>query len=370
MAWSRTRSRRSFSENRDLTDPVIVAANKQQEITPLQRRALRLSTIQGGSGGSAAIVVVFIVVIGLFFVPDFWAQLQGGDPLSQLFALAMLAAFAFLVISFSVSMVVRLRIGWLIRRDLGAGRVGQVEGQVVWAGRGYRPQASGYGAPRRLRFPSYGRGTLPPGRFRFYFLPLSGVILSAEPLIDDMDPAMPSPARWDEDRAIRHNLASVLAAVHGHGVGAFPLNRRGQLDPDQAAGLRRKALREIVVGAIFICMPWVWRYVRELDGVYFNLIFGTVSLSLILGFVSLLGLWSLFVAYRLLADAQAGRVEIVEGVVTTEMQNNGYTVRHHYCVEDRRYNVSRQAFNALIDGRRYRVYLAPRSDRLVGIEPI
>lgn len=368
MTWSPTpnRSRRGASPPYDLTDPSTIAANQRQEITLSQRRALRPWSVIIGSGGlSVLLVLVFLVVFGADPIRRLAGDLDSSNPGAQMVAAGFLAGYAIVLVAAAAMLLRQLRGAWLVRQELAAGHISQVDGQVAWidrrTDRGYRPEASGYGAPRRLRFPGLGKSPLPPGRFRFYYLPHSGIILSAEPLVDDPDEGPPPLAPLDAARSAPRDLPSILAAVHGHSVEAFERNRLGQLDPSQAGALRRRVAQETLVGAFLFCLPF---------GLWF-LVGGSGLLGLaLIGMLSLFGVWFFFAAYRHLAEIRAGRVDILEGVVITEMRRSDKSVGYYYRVGDQRFSVSNKAYDALIDGRSYRVYYMPRSRTLVGIEPL
>ncbi len=243
---------------------------------------------------------------------------------------------------------------------------------MTWTGRGYQAQASGYGAPRRLRLVEIRKQALAPGRYRFYYLPASGVVLSAESLGDDEGMVLPTLARLDSAPEAPSDLRSVLAAVFDHDVQAFESNRIGLLDPAQAQKLRQRSVRTAIMGVLLAVVPWVV--------IYYG--FGVDNLVVVgfAGMFSLFGLFSLRSAARYTAEARAGRVEVLEGVVTSIMRRKSdgesQSTHYYYCVAsedrlgDQEFSVDQKAYNALVDGLRYRLYVTPRSRTLIGIEPV
>jgi hypothetical protein len=374
MSWSPTGSPGIFSSAYDLTDPAQVQANEGQTITPEQRGVLASWArwkVVGGFGVGCVLLPITSMIIALLwlFAPYVLDRWPSGDPLWKVVGLAVAVGIALALIWVVPRVVTGCRTIRLVRRDLAAGRVSQAEGRVLWTGRMYEPEAAGLGAPRRLRFALVNRSVLlPPGRYRFYHLPASGMVLSAEALVDDADENLPSLARLGDQPAAPADLRSVLAAVHGHSTLAFERNRLGQLDPAQAARLRRPAIREGVIGAACIGLPWLAVFGFDLHA---------TIIYLICGVLNLIGAWCLYDAWQYLAEARAGRVDMEEGEVTTPLTRQSTrdglgeeNIKVCYIVNDRRFKVSPQAYWALVEGLRYRVYFTPRTRTLVGIEPI
>jgi hypothetical protein len=368
MTFSPTGSRSSFSASYDLTDPSTVEANQSRAITPEQRRTLSLWVGFSGLGYGFGLLALLSVVpsAAWLFGPDLvdlvdqW--LSGDFDLdAQVARLLFLTGFALAWIWVVLRFMVKLRTFWLVWRDLGARDIRQIDGRVVWSGRAYRPEAIGYGAPRRMRFPAFVKASLPPGDFRFYYLPAGGVILSAEPLREGAAGPLPSLARLGAEPAAPSDLVSVLAAVHGHGVDAFERNRLGQLDPAQARKLRHQAHKELLIGAAWVCVPLAFGY--GIDD-------GSWAVRLFVAGLSLVGLHSFYSAYRHIGEARTGRVDVMEGLVTTEVQNNEGSTSYFYRLDGQRFSVNEPAYHALVDGRRYRAYVTPRTHTLVGIEPL
>lgn len=373
MSWSPTGSPRFFSKAYDLTDPAQVRANQDQAITPEQRRVqaswARWKVFSGFGVGCALLPITSIVIALLWlFAPSILDRWPSGDPLWKIVGLVIAVGIALALVWVVPRMVTSVRTLWLLRRDLAAGQVSQADGRVLWTGRMYEPEATGLGAPRRLRFALVNRSVLlPPGSYRFYHLPASGMVLSAEALVGGAGETLPPLARLGNEPAAPADLRSVLAAVHGHSTLAFERNRLGQLDPAQAARLRRPAIREGVIGAACIGLPWLLVFAFDLHA---------AIIYLICGLLNLIGAWCLHGAWQYLADARAGRVDMEEGEVTTPLasqSSRGLREENFeicYVVNGRRFKVSPQAYWALVEGLRYRVYFTPRTATLVGIEPI
>jgi hypothetical protein len=92
-----------------------------------------------------------------------------------------------------------------------------------------------------------------------------------------------------------------------------------------------------------------------------------VLIGVIVLILSLRLIWSVIV---MAGDMWAGRVDQTDGRVTRHVHRARNTRYYTYQVNGLRFRVSMSAYNALIEGREYRIYFAPRSKRLVAIEPI
>ncbi len=110
-----------------------------------------------------------------------------------------------------------------LRRDLTNGVVAQEDGQVICVRtRGY--VARGRRRPLRSLYGSWAVN-LPPGAYRFYYLPHSRRILSAEwPAL--LEPGGPAAS-----------LLSALAEAHGFHPGDLNANRQGQISARQRFAL-------------------------------------------------------------------------------------------------------------------------------------
>lgn len=69
-------------------------------------------------------------------------------------------------------------------------------------------------------------------------------------------------------------------------------------------------------------------------------------------------------------DIWNGKIEYMDGQVTRQVRRGRNARYYIYQLGDIKFNVSKAAYNALIEGREYRVYFTPRAKRLVAIEPI
>jgi YD repeat-containing protein len=323
-----------MGRERDEGEPEGVAANRRGLITDEQRRAaLELNW------SSVGVAVVVALVAGALLLPlatALMAEVMRGA-----------VAVGALVVALPVVALAGLMVWrWhLVRRDLATGEISSAEGEVRWRRHRYAAEF-----PDRPRWASNTVTGLAPGAYRFYYLPRSGQVLSAE--------ALPAMRLADEVSP----LDQALRQVHGFGAGDLEANREGRLGARQAGRMLLAAgglgvVTAVVAGAVALS---VWGIAREAAGSLAGLAVGFLGLVA----AGLLG-WT---TLRLALDAASGRVEEAEGRVTRSFQAAGRSMRYYYHIEGRRLDVSYREYQALVPGRAYRVYYTPRSRRVVGVE--
>ncbi|MFL5800646.1 MAG: hypothetical protein ACJ8CR_02785 [Roseiflexaceae bacterium] len=160
------------------------------------------------------------------------------------------------------------------------------------------------------------------------------------------------------------DLLATLAQTNNFSLGALAANRAGRLAPEQVVALQRRAIYRLVFGAVCIV-------VASLIPILFGSTAGLIVFGS--GVVVLIGGIAFFKAYKTFADSQDGKVEMIEGHVTRHMytatDTEGESTTYYYVIDKRRFEVSAAAFQALAEGRRYRLYYAPGSGDLLSIEP-
>ena len=300
----------------DLTDPQSVAANRRGELTPAQQARLSnpLSALIGTGPG----------VLGLNL----------------------------------------LRQAAHLQQDLHAPRIQSAQGQLVLQAQGYFADIAGQCLPLPAD-----RGQLLPGiTYQFYYLPESGAILSAE--------ALYSPG----EAALREQLTGLLAQALHYEVGALDANRQGKLANAQAPRLYRSFVLGLILLAItagvmalflvtFLKPPNLTLVVRLLG----------IVVAVLLG--GLFGWVGFGLTLRAALDLLASRVEFVDGVVHKKIKSSGRrrastslhgraSLIYYYEIDRKRFQVSECAYQALIENRAYRLYYAPHSQALVGVEPL
>jgi len=328
----------------DKPTPQNLEANRRGSLTLEQRRALE-GAIKEQQAWIFLLATVFLSVAGymIFFL---W-QVEGEDGRLSLTSIVAIG----LVTIGSVSLLLFVSGGetyfFIFSRDeIENGQVESVIGKVVWLRGRYRTVSDS----RKLRS-LYRRALPPPGDYRFYCLSRSGLVIMAEEL--------GFASAWQASDL----FLEALAGANHFSMADLESNHQGSLSVRQELRLFGYVswLGALTLLCIGIC---VWAVQSQRIGA--NLVL-YVLLS-ILGLILLLRIsWSVI---RIFIDIWNGKVEHTDGLVTRHIHHARNTLYYTYQINNLKFHVSRSAYNALIEGRQYRVYFAPRSKRLVAIEPL
>ena len=253
-----------------------------------------------------------------------------------------------------------------LEKDLRRGVVHDAVGILHFGKDTYTVVVSG----RPLRLPQGSKEGLSPGvSYRFYYLPESGVVLSAEALDDE-------PA----ERAVE-GMTATLAEANGFHLASLSANQRGELSREQYPLLYRGLISPL----IFILVPGgflVYQLSRagifngiSLAGNFTNLKGMSTSLLVIGGILAALMIWGLVLLVQAVMDIAGGQVASVEDIgyrqVKTSTDDDGSkTTQLYYQVGGIKFRVQKRGFNAFEDGRNYRAYYTPRRKVLVNIEAV
>ena len=241
----------------------------------------------------------------------------------------------------------RLQAKLRLRSDVAEGYIAQDDGQVSFTKKyGYVARTSRGMALRNLD--GGVAVNLAPGAYHVYFLPRSRRLLSAEPQ-EQFEPGVVSGTGTPAD-----SLLVALAQANGFSLIELELNRQGRISFLQrfAALGRTLFMLALAVGVAIAAVVLVTRG-APLAGI------------LIVG----VALFLLYLVLRTSLDVLAGRTERLDGTVYRSIESNDGPT-YYYTVNKHTFTVSREAYNALVSGRRYRVYFLPRSKRLASIEPL
>jgi hypothetical protein len=335
----------------NLLDEQDWQANQRGEISETQYSRLMASL---GLQGGCALVAVFMILMPLVcFVPFFMLVDEGENVLVPaifllVFALIILVVFAFQFVKFFGS----IRRMQALRRDRENRAVRQAQGELAFEKGQYIARAGG----RDLSLPaSTNIGGLKPGStYRFQYLEESGFVLSAEEAFEA------SPAR------ARNSLLEILAQANKFSLQDLERNRNGELTEEQ----RRKGLPNILGGLFFGIIPLGIIALALFSG-------GDIGLEtwimpgIFLLIFGALGAWMMFTG---LADYLAHVPLVVEGVGgkrkrTTSGRRSRRTV-YYYVIGEHSFQVTPDAYGALIEGQHYRAYLLPKTKKLLTIEPL
>jgi hypothetical protein len=338
--------------NFDPTQAQQTQVNRAGQITPEQRTRLESDTRLKWWGLLMPFVFLPLIFIGIVGVVWYTDRRQAA-PLVVYLAIA--GFFAIIELITIIPQLLGLYNNYRLRADVAAGQVEALEGQCVWRRNKYRLETPA----RSLKLPTWSRALL-PGSYRFYFLPNTGFVLSAERL---------TPPGGEDPRA---ELLNVMTQVHHFKVEDLEANREGRLSGGQIAGLISKAVTYSIIWVVVLIFGiaiWVAVYEDAHSSSAEELIFvigAGISLVLIAIF--------LWMVARVLIDAVRGQVTIAQGLVrrtfTVTHSQHGTSTTYYYKLDKLSFNVSSPAYTAFIEGPQYRLYYAPLSKSLIAIEPL
>lgn len=276
--------------------------------------------------------------------------------------------FAFMLIFLLTFGLGAVSAGWrplLGMLDLAGRRVEQADGRLTWRGRDYRGAVEGRGDLYLL--PGDERQ---PGAYRFYFLPRSGYIASAERLFLG---GTESDALAELHRALQDEFNFVEDDLIE--------NRAGRLSPRQRLALLFLQLRNALLWAPFLLMGLAFASLFPFFLIVQPLLQGErvevgawVGGALGLGLGSVLALIIVVSGLTALRDLLGGAVQSVEGQVDKQIITSGSgrnrSTRYYYTLDGQQFRVNRTAYNALVEGRPYRLHYLPRSKQVVSVEPL
>jgi hypothetical protein len=324
--------------------PENLAANRHGILMPQQRSAIEQRIAYHKNSASLIVGMIVCVALSNFFL--FWMVDKDDGVLS----------FANLIVSGSIVIVLLLMLaGMLIddlfllftRDDFEGDGVESAIGKVEWVGKRYRAHTDS----RQLRSFRSGVALPPPGNYRFYYLPRSGLIVMAEEIKE---------SSGEEFASV---LLQILARANRFSLEDLSQNHQGRLSKHQQNRLAATlALYVFVVlgGAILGVSVIPQMPGEDPSGLFLPLLVFAVFIVLRLG---------LSVA-QLIGDLWNGAVSSVEGSVIRQTRRSRYYRSYYYVVGSHRFQVSEAASNALIEGMVHRIYYAPRSKRLMSIEPL
>jgi len=321
-------------------------SNQRGRLTPEQQSALKQGVRQQWWRVVlwAFVLIVLCAVFGLFFwalaTEDLGPALLGPVlTTAGVFAIGLLVLAAFLFPDLSLVFA---------GGDLEAGQVEAIPGKVEWTGRRYQVVSES----RSIRTVRGNISLPPPGAYRFYCLPNSGLVIQAEAMEN---------VSAEQSQSL---LLEALSKVHRFTPDELGTNRQGALSGAQALRLISYAIVQGVV-LIFSAGMGVW--------MYFNLPIGREDQlwAIVFGiFLAALALGSVWNIIKALLDLLTQSVAHEEGFVSRHEHRTRNGRYYTYQIKKLKFRVSRSAFHALVDGWEYRVFYSSRSKRLLAIEPL
>ncbi len=329
------------------SDPATdLAANRNGVLDPAQKNRLLASLLPTLAMWAFAGLVGGVLV---FFILPFLAfELRTEAPWLWL-VFAAIPLVALLALAFTGV----LGRQWAILQAIielmsGEPKVQFADGDLTWRGRGYAARGEGF----PLALPP--QADWLPGNYRFYLLPRSRLIINAERVPGEVDTIA------EVNRALQGTLGFTAEDVQA--------NHHQRLGVRQRLTLLGHAAPIGLVMVFFLAVNgFVFQsFAQEFAGEDIFVVF------IVLTFAGIFGVVLLLTLLPLLRDVLSGQVVVWEGptvkrAITTGSGRNRRT-NYYYEVNGQRARVTHAAYEALISGQRYRVFVAPISQRVVAAE--
>ncbi len=332
----------------NLLDPQAVEANRVGLLTQWQQE--RIESITNRSGCITLLFGALIIAMSCGFFTSFQENAQRNDPLYLLVvAVTFAIIFLFLGLNLRASLKKRAR----IKKDRQNYTILQAEGLLIFEKNGYYFQTNDH---RYLFLPPirHTGGLLPGKTYRVYYLKESGLLLSAEEI-----------APFITHQARTHMLL-ILAKSNKFTLDDLKSNRNGKITPSQ----RIKLLPRVVLGLLIGIVNLIFGSL--LLGFYLHGLINTSDFVPIMFLFSIPGILTIFIlpsAINGLIDIKFSKLEKTQGI--GRKQRRGlFAPNYYYIINNKRFNVRYQAYQALIEGIEYRAYYLPRTKTLLSIEPV
>lgn len=252
--------------------------NRVGRVAPEQRyyltRSLRIGVFVGAATGLIPLCALQQYVVN---VSSRWQHSTSQiDNLVQYVETFLIAAFVLVALVVGLrDMVTNLR----RQRELAIGRLVQSEGLLSWQGQHMRSKYAAEAKSRHLNFPLNSLYALFPGRYRFFYLPNTSMLIAAE-RIDSVPP--------------HFDLLQRLARTCEFSFGSLAANSARQLSPEQASRLSPRSIGPILFvffGVLVMAPIFVIALGPQIGGDYVLVIVGG-SFLLLLGIAYALQFWT------------------------------------------------------------------------------
>jgi len=245
------------------------------------------------------------------------------------------------------SSLIYLRWRWL-ERNLAHEAVAQGMGTVYWKRKRYvLALADG----KRLD-PIYSPDLL-PGRYRFYYLPRYHWLLTAEPL-EEM-------AQTDDLQQLNQRLAR----ANRFQTTALDANRAGYLTGSQRVKILGR-FAAYILGGLSVMALFSLYYIQTYDNLN-----GLWVFMVVVGGMAVASAFVMRKSLSSIVDCLQGRVITAEGLVKKDLEvATDNSVSYYYKLNKTFFYVNEAGYEALVAGLTYRLYLLPRSQKLVNIEAV
>ncbi len=318
--------------------------NRIGRVAPEQRdrltRALRLGVV---AGLVMALVPLCAVQQYAFNMVGRWQRGTSEiDNLVQYVDTLLIAAFVLVAVVAGVRGVVNN-----LRRqhELAIGHIVHGEGFLRWQGQRASDKYAGDIEERRLYFPLNSIYALFPGRYCFFYLPQTGMLIAAE---------------WIGSIPPHFDLVQHLAHVCGFSFGSLAANRAGQLSPEQTSRLSPRTVAPF---------PFAFFAVLVIALIFVTVLGPTIGGDVVLAIVGVGLAMTLGFAYAAQKTRPRGPVAVSEGPVRKLTYEVEYVPTHFFEIDGKRFRVPEATYDVLDESLLYRVYYLPRGNRLLSIEP-
>jgi len=271
-----------------------------------------------------------------------------------------------------VGLVVLFGLKWLsykkrrsnLQQELDQGRIEDGVGKLKFGKDSYQVILP----DKRLTMPFVSKEELNPGvSYRFYYLPTSRVVLSAEEISH-------TPVK-----EVRAGFTETLAEANGFKESSLEANRRGELTAEQVSKVYSHLVSPLVfiatsVGVLYYQVKWLEIDLPITLTAFISALQQSTTGMKIFGFIFLvLLIWGLVLLVQTVLDITGKSVATIEGQgfrkATTSTDDDGSkNTRMYYVIDGVRFNVERRGYLAFEDGRKYKAYFTPRRKVLVNIE--
>lgn len=327
-----------------LTDPTIIAVNRNGVLTVQQREQLLRQTPL-----PIWATVLWAVMLGMFLVPLL------SNPSREL--LTSVLIIWGLGGTYTVWLAQRYwRDALTRRREIETGQVVAVDGAVVASRKGYIAQTAAG--------PLHSSSTkidLIPGPYRFYYLPQSRLLVAAEKLNSPVKPAQ---------AAVGHEaIIQALGQAFKFNDEELTLNRGRKLSPRQ----QQRLYKDGVLYAAATLLTCFFAFLMIAGSRPSNETTTTVPWQAVL-FSLLLGAFALYLAWQgwqHLVDARNGIATQVEGRVTVRLSAGARrSTTIYYVIRNMEFTVPAAGYSALVEGLNYRLHYTPHAKKVISIEPL
>lgn len=347
------------------TDPDVIALNQQGIIAPEQQEILRFYVPWPFWG-----CLMWFFLVALILVPFWW---PGAEQLPAFMMPLYVMIFG------GGALLTTGMFGWQTWKSLRQ-RWEIQHGPVVWADGEVVAQGGRFEvliADGRLKNPAH-KIALIPGRYRFYFLPRSKFLLSAESLepvqiemAEDAAAIITHPLTPNPDNAL-----STLMQTFRFNENDLQQNRAGRLTGRQQLRIlwRTSSYVAFLLVVCFVAgiyaaaslLGWAPEQPSEITQSLLVQAWQTFCLASLTLFAFGYPLWNIGTRF---IDILRGQVKSISGPIHFKVRG-GRGATCYYVIQGKEFQVAPHAYYSFIENMTYRVYYTPLSKEIVSLEPV